>query len=101
MHITCLQEFFTTGMVNASSRGSELGTWKMATVVPMAEDEALDFYLTNGQLVRGGHKAVGNVRQLGCSTSHFMHARHPFHVHVVGCLGAEGDVAPGPCEHNE
>ena len=44
-------------MVNASSQGSELGIWKMATVVPSgAEVEALEFYFTNGQLVRMGLK---------------------------------------------
>lgn len=35
-------------MVNAPSRGNALGVWKMATLVPTAPDEALEFYLNNG-----------------------------------------------------
>ncbi|MEW5320338.1 MAG: hypothetical protein WDW38_011418 [Sanguina aurantia] len=37
-------------MPNAPSRGNALGSWKMAAVIPTAagEDEALEFYLSNG-----------------------------------------------------
>eukprot|EP00798_Chlamydomonas_sp_ICE-L_P011612 gene11612-34319_t len=35
-------------MVNPSSRGNQLGTWKMATIVPATDDEYLEFYLSNG-----------------------------------------------------
>ncbi len=41
-------------MVSASSRGNELGRWFTGSVVPLAEDEQLEFYLTNGVGSGGG-----------------------------------------------
>ena len=39
-------------MVTPGSRGTSLGTWRMATIVPTDAEEQLEFFLTNGEQVR-------------------------------------------------
>ncbi len=36
-------------MVSASSRGNHLGQWFTGTVVPLSENEQMEFFLTNGK----------------------------------------------------
>lgn len=42
-------EFSKVAMVTPNSRGSSVGTWRMATIVPSGPHEQLEFYLSNGE----------------------------------------------------
>ena len=45
-----LQEFFQQAMVKTSSKGSALGLWNVASVVPACEGEQIEFFLSNGEI---------------------------------------------------